>query len=71
MSDVKIRIRDNGPLLIEGPISLLDGEDNSLAVDASKPMIALCRCGASANKPFCDGTHRGCGFESAVRATEG
>jgi CDGSH-type Zn-finger protein len=39
-------------------------------VDPAKPAVALCRCGASANKPFCDGAHRSCGFESTVRATE-
>jgi CDGSH-type Zn-finger protein len=68
MSDVKINIRDNGPFLVEGPITLVDGEGNSFPMDASKPAIALCRCGSSANRPFCDGSHKSCGFESAERA---
>ncbi len=68
MSEVKISIRDHGPLLIEGPITLVDAEGNQFPLDASKPAIALCRCGASANRPFCDGSHKSCGFESADRA---
>jgi CDGSH-type Zn-finger protein len=68
MSDVSIRIRDNGPLLVEGSFSLLDGEGNPLPLDSSKPAFALCRCGASANKPFCDGAHKGCDFTDETRA---
>jgi CDGSH-type Zn-finger protein len=68
MSDVKINIRDNGPLLVEGSFTLVDAEGNALPLAADKPAFALCRCGASANKPFCDGAHKECGFESAVRA---
>ena len=68
MSDVKISIRDNGPFLVEGSVTLVDAEGNSFALDSSKPAIALCRCGASANRPFCDGSHKTCGFESSDRA---
>lgn len=67
MSEVKLRLRDNGPLLVEGPIILCDGEGNPFPLDASKPAIALCRCGSSTNQPFCDGSHKACGFESAAR----
>ncbi len=70
MSDVRIRIRDNGPLVIEGPFTIVDAEGNALPVASDKPAIALCRCGHSANKPFCDGSHKGCGFDSAVRAAK-
>ena len=70
MSEVKIRLRDNGPLVIEGTVSLTDAEGNAFPIDSSKPAIALCRCGASENKPFCDGKHNQCGFESAERAPE-
>ena len=69
MSDVSIRIRDDGPLLIEGPFTLLDGEGNPVPLDPAKPAFALCRCGASANKPFCDGAHKGCDFKATSRAT--
>jgi CDGSH-type Zn-finger protein len=68
MSDVKIRIRDHGPLLIEGPFSITDAEGGSFTIDPNKPAIALCRCGASSNKPFCDGSHKTCGFQAAERA---
>jgi len=69
MPDVSIRLRDNGPLVVEGPIHLVDAEGNEYAIDSSKPAIALCRCGSSTNKPYCDGSHKGCGFESAERAS--
>lgn len=68
MSDVKISIRDNGPLLVEGSFQLVDGEGNALPLATDKPAFALCRCGVSENKPFCDGKHKECGFESAIRA---
>ncbi len=64
---VTIRVRDNGPLLVEGPITLIDAENNPIVIPEGKPAIALCRCGLSQRKPFCDGTHRG-QFDSCVRA---
>ena len=67
MPDLSIRVRDNGPLLVEGQFKLVDADGNDFATD--KPMIALCRCGISENRPFCDGSHQRCGFESAERAT--
>ena len=70
MSQTKITVRDNGPLLITCPVEVLDAEGKLLPIPAEKAAIALCRCGASANKPFCDGAHRGAGFTSAVRAPQ-
>jgi CDGSH-type Zn-finger protein len=67
MSDVTIKTRENGPLLVTGPVSLTDHEGNAFDV-AGKETIALCRCGASKNRPFCDGSHRDSGFESAELA---
>ena len=67
MSEVKIRLRDNGPFVVEGPVSIVDAEGNAFEINPDKPAIALCRCGASANRPFCDGSHRDCGFESRER----
>lgn len=67
MADVKITIRNNGPLLVEGPIELMDA--NGAPVDTGgKAVIALCRCGASTSKPFCDGAHSRIGFEAAAEA---
>lgn len=69
MADVKVRLRDNGPFVVEGEIELVDADGNAFTIDSSKPAIALCRCGSSENRPFCDGTHNRCGFESAERAS--
>ena len=71
MSDITIRVRDNGPLLVEGTFNLVDADGNAFALDPNKPAFALCRCGHSENKPFCDGAHKQCGFESAERSTGG
>ena len=68
MAEVTVRMRDNGPLIVEGPMQLLDGAGQGFTLDASKPSVALCRCGQSQRRPFCDGSHRECGFESAERA---
>ncbi len=68
MTDVRIRIRDNGPFLVEGPVELIDAAGQKYVLDGSKPAYALCRCGESANRPFCDGSHKSCGFQSAERA---
>ena len=64
MGEVKIRMRPNGPLVIEGPFELVDSRGQSFLIPADKPAIALCRCGHSARRPFCDGAHKNCGFES-------
>ena len=63
MSEVKITVRPNGSLRVEGPINLVDAEGNAWDL-AGKPAISLCRCGASAKKPFCDGAHAKIGFQS-------
>lgn len=68
MPDVTIRLRDNGPLVIEGPVRIIDAEGNAFNLPADKPAVALCRCGQSSRRPFCDGTHKGCGFAAVDRA---
>ena len=65
MPDVKISVLKNGPYIITGPVELKDAEGNSYP---PKERIALCRCGASTTKPFCDGTHSKVGFQAAERA---
>jgi CDGSH-type Zn-finger protein len=59
---VKITVRPNGPLRVEGPISLVDVNGNEWDL-TGKPAISLCRCGMSSKRPFCDGTHGREGFQ--------
>jgi CDGSH-type Zn-finger protein len=61
-SPLLIRVRPNGPLLIEGPVKIVDQHGNEFVNPSSKPNVALCRCGHSGKKPFCDGSHNACGF---------
>jgi CDGSH-type Zn-finger protein len=64
---VEIKVRDNGPYKVTGPVRLIDAEGNAIEVPDDRP-LALCRCGRSATKPFCDASHKTTGFESCVRA---
>jgi CDGSH-type Zn-finger protein len=64
---VKISIRPNGPYLVEGDVEVVDVNGNKVDT-SSRPKIALCRCGASVTKPFCDGTHSKIGFQAAEAA---
>ena len=59
---------DNGPYLVKGPVLLLDAEGNEFRTE--RATVALCRCGGSTNKPFCDGTHSKAGFRAAERAVQ-
>ena len=68
MSDVEIKVKENGPLVVSGPITIVDAEGNEYALPEGSG-YALCRCGGSENKPFCDGTHKRNGFEAASAAT--
>ena len=61
---VKITVRPNGPLQVEGAIALTDANGKPWDL-TGKPAVFLCRCGASENKPFCDGAHKKVGFQSA------
>ena len=65
---VEIKTRLNGPLRIEGPFRLLDAEGEAYDLAGHGEVVALCRCGASTNKPFCDGTHSKVGFDASERA---
>ncbi len=61
----KITVLDNGPYLVEGPVLLLDADGDEFRAERST--VALCRCGRSMTKPFCDGTHAKVGFRAAER----
>ncbi len=65
---VEIKTRANGPLRVEGPFRLVDADGTAYDLAEHGKVIALCRCGASTTKPFCDGTHSKLGFEAAERA---
>jgi CDGSH-type Zn-finger protein len=69
MSDFKITVRNNGSLRLEGDITLLDESGKAWGL-AGRTLVTLCRCGQSANKPFCDGSHNRSGFVSSCEATE-
>jgi CDGSH-type Zn-finger protein len=62
-----IRLRPHGPYVIEGDdVRVIDWEGREYPID--RRPVALCRCGASARKPFCDGSHRTCGFDGGAPA---
>jgi len=69
VSDAKITILSNGPCKVDGNVPLFDGEGNAIETREGKSYY-LCRCGESANKPFCDGTHKTIGFDGTL-ATQG
>lgn len=62
MADVTIRTLKDGPYEVRGTVKVLDGTRAEFK-PADDP-IYLCRCGASANRPFCDGSHKKIGFKS-------
>lgn len=57
-----ITIKPNGPLVIKGKLKLFDAQGNHLVTENE---LYLCRCGHSANKPYCDGSHKRFGFEDS------
>jgi uncharacterized Fe-S cluster protein YjdI/CDGSH-type Zn-finger protein len=63
-----IEPRPNGPLFVRGRAHVVDGDGRLIREDTR---LALCRCGASANKPFCDGSHRRVDFRTAPAEAEG
>jgi CDGSH-type Zn-finger protein len=66
---VTIKVRENGPYRVDGDetgVKLVDWNGNEYAI--TKRPFALCRCGGSTTKPFCDGTHSKIGFRAAESA---
>jgi CDGSH-type Zn-finger protein len=63
---VTIKITDNGPYVVQGEFKLIDANGNDIPVKKA----ALCRCGGSTTKPFCDGTHSKIGFQGAIAAVQ-
>jgi len=69
MSGTTITCSNNGPLRVAGDFVLADAQGHVYDLSGRQP-VSLCRCGASLNKPFCDGAHRKTGFESSVQAAK-
>jgi 3-phenylpropionate/trans-cinnamate dioxygenase ferredoxin subunit len=63
---ITIKIKDNGPYVVQGEFNLIDAQGNEVPVIKA----ALCRCGGSTTKPFCDGTHSKIGFQGAIAAVQ-
>jgi CDGSH-type Zn-finger protein len=64
----RIIVRNHGPIRIEGDdFTIFDAEGNAFDL-AGRTAISLCRCAQSENKPFCDGKHKECSFNSEVKA---
>jgi CDGSH-type Zn-finger protein len=70
MSETAVTITplENGPYLVKGPVTVRDADGHQYRIE--RETIALCRCGGSTNKPFCDGTHSKIGFAAAERAVQ-
>lgn len=62
MDTPRITPYKNGPLLVRGPFELVDQDGNTIEV--RRKIVALCRCGKSRMKPFCDGTHKATRFKA-------
>src|SRR5438552_15071874 len=65
--------KSNGPLVVQGPVRIVTPDGRELAVPPRKDgkpaeVVVLCRCGGSATKPFCDGTHKRNGLSDASPA---
>ena len=69
MASTKIIVRNDGPLRVEGEIDLVDMEGRPYGL-AGRTVLSLCRCGHSANKPFCDGSHKSAGFHDQQQARD-
>jgi len=72
VSAVKITVKKNGSYRVEAPegsVELVDGDGDRYDL-TGKSAFSLCRCGASANKPFCDGSHNKIGFQAAEAAVK-
>ena len=67
MSPVKILVKNNGSLRVEGDFEIFDMDGNKFDV-SGRTAVSFCRCGLSQNKPFCDSSHKHHGFQSEVKA---
>lgn len=66
MEEARITPYEDGPLLVRGPFKLVD--QDGAEIEVTRKTVALCRCGRSKMKPFCDGTHKVTGFKASSAA---
>jgi CDGSH-type Zn-finger protein len=69
MDDVTITPYRDGPLLVRGPVRLQDMHGREIEIE--RATFALCRCGKSRNRPFCDGSHKLVRFSAPSDAEAG
>jgi CDGSH-type Zn-finger protein len=69
MADVTIKATPNGPYRATGPFTIVDPQGNEIPIEEGRT-VSLCRCGGSANKPFCDSTHGRIGFQADQAAAK-
>src|SRR5213083_1172748 len=72
--ETRITPKPNGPLVVQGPVKIVTPDGRELPVPPRKDgrpaeVVVLCRCGGSATKPFCDGTHKRNGFSDTPQAS--
>ncbi len=67
MAAARITVSNNGSLKVEGDFEIVDAEGRPFGL-SGRTRVSLCRCGQSKTKPFCDSTHKTCGFDSVVVA---
>jgi CDGSH-type Zn-finger protein len=67
MAGTKITVRNDGSIRVDGDFEIVDQDGKAFGL-AGRTSIALCRCGHSESKPFCDGSHKKFHFESAIQA---
>ena len=70
MADTRITVRNNGPYRVEGTDIVIVDQEGKVWGLAGRVAVSLCRCGLSASKPFCDGTHNRMSFASECQAAE-
>lgn len=61
MAEVEIKVRENGPYKVTGPVRVVDPDGREFVLPEGSSIV-LCRCGHSQTKPFCDKSHRRVGF---------
>jgi len=71
MTDTVITPYRDGPLLVRGSFRLTDQDGNEIELGGRETVTALCRCGKSRLRPFCDGTHQVIRFKAPSGAEDG